>query len=227
MFPGRKKRIMTFFNARFGKDPTDSAEALRCRDRLPQVRILDETLSGTAEENPYSIDEITWTDLEMDEVFLRINQTGSYIGEQVLYQTLHNGSETFFRENRDWMKTLSENRDLLQDLVLRFYPIGKRQESYYLPKFFADAGLMRPEHSWVFRVLQLILAASALSAFIFRSTPFYVALVLSVIINFIVYLMMKTKRFRSPKAVMSGILLFCCGNCGKRSESSSIQREPG
>ena len=111
MFPGRKKRIMTFFNARFGKDPTDSAEALRCRDRLPQVRILDETLSGTAEENPYSIDEITWTDLEMDEVFLRINQTGSYIGEQVLYQTLHNGSETFFRENRDWMKALSENRE--------------------------------------------------------------------------------------------------------------------
>ncbi len=87
MFPGRKKRIMTFFNARFGKDPTDSAEALRCRDRLPQIRILDETLSGTVEENPYAVDEITWTDLEMDEVFLRINQTGSYIGEQVLYQT--------------------------------------------------------------------------------------------------------------------------------------------
>ena len=161
MFPGRKKRIMTFFNARFGKDPTDFAEALRCRDRLPQVRILDETLSGTAEENPYSIDEITWTDLEMDEVFLRINQTGSYIGEQVLYQTLHNGSETFFRENRDWMKTLSENRDLLQDLVLRFYPIGK-------------------------------------------STPFYVALVLSVIINFIVYLMMKMK-YDVLLSSMSGI----------------------
>ena len=94
MFPGRKKRIMTFFNARFGKDPTDSAEALRCRDRLPQVRILDETLSGTAEEDPYAVDEIAWTDLEMDEVFLRINQTGSYIGEQVLYHILHNGSAT-------------------------------------------------------------------------------------------------------------------------------------
>ena len=45
MFPGRKKRIMTFFNARFGKDPADSAEALRCRDRLPQIRILNDTLS--------------------------------------------------------------------------------------------------------------------------------------------------------------------------------------
>ena len=29
MFPGRKKRIMTFFNSRFGKDPADSAEALQ------------------------------------------------------------------------------------------------------------------------------------------------------------------------------------------------------
>ena len=204
MFPGKKKRIMTFFNARFGKDPADSAEALRCRDRLPQIRILNDTLSDTGEGNPYGVDEITWTDLEMDEVFLRINQTGSYIGEQVLYQTLHNGSETFFRENRDWMNTLSEDRDLLQELVIRFYPIGKRQESYYLPKFFADAGLMRPEHSWVFRVLQLILAVSALSAFIFRSTPFYVVLALSVIINFIVYLMMKM-RYDVLLSSMSGI----------------------
>ena len=138
MLPGRKKQILTYFNARFGKDPTDSTEVLRCRERLPQIRILNDTFSDTGKESPYAVDEVTWTDLEMDEVFLRINRTGSYIGEQALYQTLHNGSETFFRENRDWMKTLEENRDLMQDLVLRLYPIGKRQESYYLPEFFAN-----------------------------------------------------------------------------------------
>ena len=204
MFPGRKKRILRYFDARFGKDPMDSADALRCRDRLPQIRILNDTLSDTGKGNPYAVDEVTWTDLEMDEVFIRMNQTGSYIGEQVLDQTRRNGSETFFRENRDWMKSLHENRDLMQELVLRFYPIGKRQESYYLPKFFADAGLLRPEHSWVFRVLQLVLAASVVSAFIFRSTPCYVVLALSVIINFVVYLMMKMK-YDVLLSSMSGI----------------------
>ena len=94
MFPGRKKRILRYFDARFGKDPMDSADALRCRDRLPQIRILNDTLSDTGKGNPYAVDEVTWTDLEMDEVFIRMNQTGSYIGEQVLYQTLHNGSAT-------------------------------------------------------------------------------------------------------------------------------------
>ena len=204
MFSGRKKRILTYFNARFGKDLTDSAEVLRCRDRLPQIRILNNTFPGTGKENPYAVDEVTWTDLEMDEVFLRINRTGSYIGEQVLYQILHSGSDTFFRENRDWMKALEGNHNLMQNLVLRLYPIGKQQESYYLPEFFANAGLLRPEHSWVFRVLQLILAASALSAVIFRSTPFYVLLALSLITNFIVYTMMKMK-YDVLLSSMSGI----------------------
>ena len=64
MFPGRKKRILRYFDARFGKDPMDSADALRCRDRLPQIRILNDTLSDTGEGNPYAVDEVTWADME-------------------------------------------------------------------------------------------------------------------------------------------------------------------
>ena len=37
-------------------------------------------------ESGYSyIDDITWDDLEMDDVFLRINHTDSFAGEQILY----------------------------------------------------------------------------------------------------------------------------------------------
>ena len=204
MFSRRKKRLLTYFNARFGKNPMDSAEAIRCRERLSQVRILHDTFPGTEEEFPYAVDEVTWSDLEMDEVFLRINRTGSYIGEQVLYQSLRSGNDPFFRENRGWMKSLEENHDLMQDLVLRLYSIGKQQESYYLPEFFANAGLLRPGHSWVFRALQLVLAVSVLAAAIFRAAPFYAVLAFSLIVNFIVYMLMKMK-YDVLLSSMSGI----------------------
>ena len=193
MLPGKKKRILTYFNYYFGKDPTETMEAERCRDRLAQVRILHETFPPTAEENAYAVDDVTWADLEMDEVFLRVNRTGSYIGEQVLYQTLRGGNETFFRENRQMMELLEESEGARQELALRLYPIGKQQSGYYLPQFFDNAGLLRPGHNWVFRVLQACLALTVLMALIFRTAPFYAALVINVIVNFVVYVMMKMK----------------------------------
>ena len=99
MSPGKKKQILTYISRHFGKDPLDFPEASRCRERLDQIRILYNTFYASDEGNVYAVDDVTWTDLEMDEVFLRINQTGSYIGEQVLYQTLRGGNEAFFREN--------------------------------------------------------------------------------------------------------------------------------
>ncbi len=102
------------------------------------------------------------------------------------------------------MKALEDHHDLMQDLALRLYPIGKRQESYYLPEFFANAGLLRPGHGWVFKVLQLILAGSILSAVIFRTMPFYVVLLLSLGVNFIVYMLMKMK-YDVLLSSMSGI----------------------
>jgi len=110
MFPSRKKRIRTFFNTRFGKDPAEFTDAQRCRERLPQIRILHETFREEGAQNVYAVDDVTWTDLEMDEVYLRINQTGSYIGEQVLYRMLRSGNEAFFRKNRQLTEMLEEGK---------------------------------------------------------------------------------------------------------------------
>ena len=193
MLPGRKKRILAFFNRRFGKNPLESFDAQRCRDRLAQVRILHDAFLQTDEENTYAVDEVTWTDLEMDEVFLRINQTGSYIGEQVLYRVLHSGNEAFFRENRQLMEVLADNERIREELALRLYPIGKKQANYYLPEFFANAGLLRPGKPWIFRVLQGFLVLAVCLAVIFRSVPCYMMLAAALTVNFVVYIMMKTK----------------------------------
>ena len=193
MLPGKKNQILKFIDRRFGKNPMDFPDIYRCRERLNQVRILHDTFYASDENNGYAVDDVTWTDLEMDEVFLRINQTGSYIGEQVLYHILRSGNEAFFRENSQMMQALSEDERARRELFLRLYPIGKRQANYYLPEFFANAGLLRPGHTWVFRLLQAALVLTILMAAIFRTAPFYAALGINVVVNFIVYLLMKMK----------------------------------
>ncbi len=193
MLPGRRRQIVNYIRKRFGKNPLEFPDAKRCRERLEQVRILHDTFYAAGDSNPYAVDDVTWADLEMDEVFLRINQTGSYIGEQVLYQILRSGNEPFYRENSQMMQKLEESEDARQELSLRLYPIGKKQANYYLPRFFENAGLLRPGHSWIFHVLQACLALAVLLAVFFRTVPFYAALGLSVAVNFIVYMVMKMK----------------------------------
>ena len=196
MFSTKKKRVLREIKKHYGENPFDSFSAARCRDRLEQIRILYDTLNTAAESNDsneYRIDDVTWSDLEMDEVFIRINQTRSYIGEQVLYQTLHIGNDAFFRENRELMDTLSEDENRRLDLSLRLHSIGKRKESYHLPEFFFFAGNLRPDHNWILRVLQAVLAVSAVLAIAFRMMPFYLILTASLGVNFVVYLHMKMK----------------------------------
>ena len=85
----RKKRQMRRErrNREFGCNPLELPRMVQCRDRLDEIAIYYEE---TKDELPLqSVDEVTWNDLEMDEVFLRINHTRSYIGEQVLYRRLH------------------------------------------------------------------------------------------------------------------------------------------
>ena len=110
MLPGKKNQILKFIDRRFGKNPMDFPDIYRCRERLNQVRILHDTFYASDENNGYAVDDVTWTDLEMDEVFLRINQTGSYIGEQVLYHALHSGRDPFFRENSKMMQRLRKKK---------------------------------------------------------------------------------------------------------------------
>ena len=142
MFYRKKKRIIETIKARYGKDPLQTPAGRRCRDRLEQVRIFYDTFRNSEGGTEYDIDDITWSDLEMDELFLRINQTGSYIGEQVLYQTLHSGKDSFFTENRELMKELGQNEKVRQKLAFRLFSIGKVQQSYL---YLIDLGFISAE----------------------------------------------------------------------------------
>ncbi|WP_027398418.1 hypothetical protein [Anaerovorax odorimutans] len=125
---------------RFGKNPIENDEIVTGRNRLDKIKIYhDEKCEQLGKAN---IDDVTWNDLEMDQVFLRINNTKSYIGEQILYHCLHN-----IDIHRNWSEfenqilyyTNNEQGRIQIEDKLSF--IGKKEDNYYLPTL-----LMHPEY---------------------------------------------------------------------------------
>lgn len=216
---GYKKQQLARFQARFGSNPLEESWISQTRERLPQIRIFYDQMEKPEDYDDYSIDDVTWSDLEMDEVFLRVNHTRCYIGEQILYEMLRSGRQDYFRRNREWLDRLTEDEKMRLELEYRLSRVGKKQESYYLPEFLSSAHWLKPGHRWVFRILQTILAAAVLLAVIFRTVPFFAFLACSAGANFVVYLFVKMK-YDILLSSMGGLgkMLDLCGWCLDHSE---------
>ena len=79
-----KKDKIEKVKTEYGVDPRELCDLKEAREMIERVSIYHKLKK--AED---TIDSITWNDLEMDEVFHRVNHTRSYAGEQVLYHVLH------------------------------------------------------------------------------------------------------------------------------------------
>ena len=105
------------------------------------------------------IDDITWNDLDMDEVFHRMNNCNSYVGEQVLYARLHNLPKTgnaIERFERLVLLFLHKENERV-DMQVLLSALGKDGVSYALPEFIANLDTCRLPRIWIYRVLQFLL----------------------------------------------------------------------
>ena len=146
--------------AEFGKNPMDLPSGERTRGLLDEIAVYYREMtdvSGDAQTDP-----VTWNDLEMDEVFLRVNHTRSYIGEQVLFRRLHAGParEDIGNEERleEKIAFFMKEEAARESMEMSLARIGKRREDYYLPVFLGNAKSLKVEHLWLYRALQLLLA---------------------------------------------------------------------
>jgi hypothetical protein len=106
----RKAHLMLVkkINDLWGKNPFQYKEG-KINNNVPGYY---QNLSSN-KNNPFSIDDITWNDLDMDSIFQRLNNTLSTVGEQYLYYILRkpllenselkerNRIIEFFRNNKD------------------------------------------------------------------------------------------------------------------------------
>ncbi len=151
----------------FGKTPSRKVESL---EALTSYHVY----ASEAELNEVLIDDITWNDLDMDDVFRRINVCSCSIGEEYLYHALHelktNLPDLERREHLvKWIEEHPEERVTLQKILLG---IGKRRGnglSYYL--FHAHAKKLK--HAWMYVVMALLPAVGVALALSIKETGIF------------------------------------------------------
>lgn len=78
-------------------------------------------------DTPFFVDDITWNDLDMDRVFVRINQTVSSPGEDYLYYLLRTPklNQEMLKAQEDLVSFLGEEQDKREQLQLLLSEVGK------------------------------------------------------------------------------------------------------
>ena len=114
-----KKRRILLLKEQWGKIPEEEFtyekfESMKAYYQAVQDEQLD-------------VDEITWNDLDMDDIFLLINNTQSSIGEEYLYALLRKPcfSKEELEERNRLIKFFSDNEEKRISVQTKLYPIGK------------------------------------------------------------------------------------------------------
>lgn len=153
---------------------------------LSAIREFHSHRRETADPTDF-VDEITWNDLNMDDVFRRINRCCSSTGEEYLYHVLHDlepgrASVRVRDELANWLDESPNDRVRLQKILLA---VGKEKHnglSFYL-HYPSTKSL---KHSGLYAMMAILPILGALIAF-FKPTVGFILVVLSVIANVFVY----------------------------------------
>ena len=101
--------------------------------KVPEEEYTSEKLESLKEyynsikDTNFDVDDITWNDLDMDEIFMLMNNTQSSIGEEYLYALLRKPcfSSKELEERNRLMNYFSDHENERILLQSKLYPIGK------------------------------------------------------------------------------------------------------
>ena len=188
-FPYMLQRIFQRRRERdtYGEDPTQEAVHSIRRDQLRQIRLYHEKMGEGA------VDEVTWEDLEMDDVFYRINHTASYVGEQVLYHRLHMTEKEDWRRLEEKVSYFDGNKQERRALEKKLRRIGKRQNSYYMADLLSCFGTYPLASMVLFRLLQILLVLSLILGIGYSGKVGFVPVCVIVSINLTIFIHEKQK----------------------------------
>lgn len=175
-----KKKTERRIRDAFGKVPPCEKEDLDCLTSYHEY-------SSRIKSHKLLIDDITWNDLNMDNVFQRINVCSSSIGEEYLYHMLHELKAKLpdlkKREHLlKWVDEHPEERVTLQKILLG---IGKRRGNG-LSSFLFDAHAKKLKHGWIYIVMAL-LPIAGIALIPFFAKPGFLFILCTVSVNIYVY----------------------------------------
>lgn len=190
---GTRKYIQKQLRERYGKNPSEWQPQGYLDQKMEDIRIYHEIENP---ESKHTVDDVTWNDLEMDQVFGRINHTRSYLGEQILYQKLHvldhvSDEQAAAFESR--IRYYDEHADKRLAIEEKLYQIGKRKADYSLPYFLKNTQIWRIGNQALFFLLQLALLF-LLAASIITDSPAAVAGLIGIVaVNIGIYSITRQK----------------------------------
>lgn len=182
------KRVRYEIKEQYGKKPRPTKYNFEeisyywgeCRKQIPE----DE-----------EIDNITWDDLDMDKVYARINTCNSFVGEQVLYSTLHRlpKNKLHLEELEKKIDFFDANDKEREEIQLLLSGLRKDNFSYYLPKFLANLDTFSINDIWKYRMMQILLIVSILPSIVFQNTSLIFITGCIFVINIVIYVRGKMK----------------------------------
>ena len=160
VFQRLRKRAERELLSAFGKAPEHE------RKDVSSVRLYH-TLYRENRPCGRFVDDITWNDLNMDDVFWRVNACASFAGEEYLYHILHDlKPDAAALEKRERLYALMEEYPLKRlRLQKKLRGIGKRKNNG-LGAYLFDARSKKLRYAWVYPLLgALPLCGAALLPF--------------------------------------------------------------
>lgn len=178
----RKKQIASYIDANFGKSPLDGGMYYDGTGRMKLIREYHEMRERESE-----VDAITWEDLEMDRIFLTVNHTNCFAGEQVLYDRLHqtdslsdaDEAEKYEQQLEAWMSHPKERLQVEEKL----YEIGKFENDYLFVSLIENVKNWKLDNLWFLRLMQVLLAVCLFGTIVWQSQVCGVGLTIVITID--------------------------------------------
>lgn len=191
---GAKKRLKRMVENSFGKNPLEGYTYYNAEKRLHDVERFHRGIREF-DTQPWEVDDITWDDLEMDQVFLRVNHTNSFIGEQVLYHRMHilelGNDLEMAGKLEERLAYLDRQPNLRTEMEMELRRIGKQEAGYYLAEFLWNTDLWKVGNSLLYHLLQVLLAVCLAAGIVFDQVIFLAGAVCVALVNLTLYLKVK------------------------------------
>ncbi|MDS1002604.1 DNA mismatch repair protein MutS [Clostridium sporogenes] len=140
------------------------------------------------EKQDYTIDDETWSDMDMDRVYSKLDRTSSTLGESVLYHMLRNplNNEEKLKDRNKLIQLFKKDVKLRDKLLIIYYELGRDRKNTFLDMIESELVVNKIKY-YLYTLFGKIfpLIAVLLTVFVNKSYAKYIAgsAILNMIVN--------------------------------------------
>ena len=191
------------------------------KDRMNQIRVLYDIEKNLVPKEK-QVDEITWNDLNLDDIFAMVNHTDSFAGEQNLYSRLHIlcGNEKHFEKQEKLIEQFDTDSEMRNKVRISLSSLGKMVSSYHIPEIvniFDEQ--KRTLTIFPYILLGVFLASVVVAVVLHSSTSFMIVL------NVGIFNLILNSVFKMTNTLKMHTLFVLARLIGSASEINGIMKE--